>query len=426
MSGVPAFPSFDAPAVRGAARWLGTSSVELSFAGTRMSGMLGGPEWSGAAHDRWIAQGLAAAAEYRAASEAFSQASQALNDLATEIEEHRREFDRAMDRYAVASSSALFTDIAIGALNLMPDSPDSDAALANLEARLDDARGEAEAALAAARAAVEAAHEAGRRASSVLGSLSSPAAGLGTFASGGWAASPFGWLGGRRHGPEPQFLIMLFGSVADNYLAGRSFQTNAMRNLGLRENFEAFSQTVNGRQVRTIPDAFGRGEMFEFKNTFYQHASSQIQAQLAQAAARGEGYTQVVRNNTRVSASLQEMVRNHPYGGEIVRMQRNGDFTTLDGRAVEKVDDGGWRYRDPDDPDDQGGSSSGGSGGGLNHPVGQEADRISVDEYRDMPSRSSMTPMMPWPSFPMPMPAPAPMPMPMPMPRLLPLPIPIP
>ncbi|HEV2757730.1 MAG TPA: putative toxin [Actinomycetota bacterium] len=421
MSGVPVFPSFDAGAVRGAARWLGTSSVELSFAGSTMSGMAGGPEWSGAAHDRWVAQAHAAAAEYRGASESFSQASQALHDLATEVEEHRREFERAMDHYAAASSSALFTNLAIGGLDLLPDSPDTEAALSNLRSRLDDARAEAEAALAAARAAVEAAHDAGRRASAVLGSLGSAAAGSGAFAGFSGGSGPLGF-GSRRHGPEQSFLVMLFGSVADNYIAGRAFQMNAMRNLGLQENFETFRYNVNGRSVATRPDAFGNGEMFEFKNTYYQYASRQIQAQLGQAAARGEGYTLVVRHNTKVSASLQEMVRNHPYGGEIVRMQRNGDFTTLDGRVVQKVEDGGWRYRDPDDPD-EGSGSSGGSGGGLNHPAGQEADRISVDDYRDMPSQSNMTPIMPWPSFPMPLPAPAPAPVPLPIgPRLLPIP----
>jgi hypothetical protein len=126
----------------------------------------------------------------------------------------------------------------------------------------------------------------------------------------------------------------------------------------------------------------------------------------------------VVGRNTRVSAGLQAQIRAHPYGGEIVRMQADGTFTTLDGRPVERVDSGGWRYRDPDDRD-QGGSDSGGDGGGgLNHPEGQEEDRISVNEYADLPdSQTNMVPVVPLPlPMPMPLPAPAPMPMPLPIP----------
>ncbi|MPZ68068.1 MAG: hypothetical protein GEU71_00875 [Actinobacteria bacterium] len=193
-----------------------------------------------------------------------------------------------------------------------------------------------------------------------------------------------------------------------------------MRRLGLTENVRNYRVVVNGREIGTRPDAFGNGQMYEMKNVRYLYLSRQMQAEMTLAAQRGEGYIVKVGPQTRVAATVQEAVRNTPYGGEIIRAHPDGSYTTLDGRVVEEAEGGGYRYKDPDDRDGDGDSSG---GGGLNHPDGQEADRISVEEYRDMPNQSNMTPVMPWPSFPIPMPAPAPMPAPVPLfPRLLPIP----
>jgi Restriction endonuclease fold toxin 7 len=412
----PTFPNFDAGAVRGVAGWLSATAGTLRSVGTELGGILGGPDWSGDAHDHWVDQGEAGAGQFPTAGDAFSDASDALTTLAGEVEDQKEAFDRAYDNYfsALATMSGARSSLANYVPHGSPDIIEGD--MRRLRQRINDAQADADRYLAQAWDAVDAALAAGRRASEALGTAADAATGLGGWA--GFVGGPYpGYGSSPTDGPEFSFLVMLFGSIAANYAAGRAFQVEGMNRLGLTENFEAFVQRVGGRSVRTIPDAFGNGEMFEFKNGLYVYRSSQIQAQMAQAQQSGRGYTIVVGRNTRVAATLQAQVRVHPYGAEIVRMLPDGSYTTLDGRPVEQVSGGGWRYRDPDDQD-QGGSASG--GGGLNHPEGYEEDRISVDEYAELPeNQSNMVPVVPLPlpmPMPIPMPAPAPMPMPMPLP----------
>lgn len=235
---------------------------------------------------------------------------------------------------------------------------------------------------------------------------------MGTFA--GFTNDP----GGARplEGPEESFLVMLFGSITDNYLSGKSFEDQIRSELGLKKNTETVEGIVNGRAVRTIPDAMAKGEMYELKSSIYVYRSSQLLAQLSAARSTSDGYTLVVGRNTRVSAPLQRAIQRHRFGGEIVRAQKDGTYTDLGGRTVEKVESGGWRYKDGDD---EGGGDSGGSGGSgvgwLNHSMGQEAARVPVKEYLKNPNIVPMVPLpMPMP-MPLPVPAiPAPAPMPIP------------
>jgi Restriction endonuclease fold toxin 7 len=412
----PDFPAFDAGAVRGVAGWMSSTAGTLRSVGTELGEILGGPDWSGDAHDHWVAQGEAGAGQFPTAGDAFGDAADALTTLAGEVEDQKEAFDLAYDNYfsALATMSGAQSSLANYVPHGSPDIIEGD--MRRLQQRIDDAQADADRYLAQAWDAVDAALAAGRRASETLGTAADAATGVGGWA--GFIAGPYG-SSSPTDGPEFSFLVMLFGSIAANYAAGRAFQVDGMNRLGLTENFESFVQRVSGRSVRTIPDAFGNGEMFEFKNSLYVYRSSQIRAQIAQAQQTGQGYTLVVGRNTRVAATLQAQIRAHPYGGEIVRMQADGSFTTLDGRPVERVDSGGWRYRDPDDGD--GGDSDSGNGG-LNHPEGQEEDRISVDEYAELPeNQSNMVPVVP---LPLPMPMPIPMPAPAPMPMPLPLPIP--
>jgi hypothetical protein len=292
-----------------------------------------------------------------------------------------------------------------------PEGPVGRRALELQEQRLTDALGAINAARSEAQAAQAEAVNAGFRASSALSDVAAMAAGLGAFA-GQHPAAPR--VAGAEAPPDAPFLTLLFGSVGDNYLSGRAFQSAVMRALGLGENFQTFQGTVGNNQVGTKPDSMGKGEVWEFKGVRYQHLSSQIKAEMSVAVSRGQPFELVIGSSTKVSPELVEAVHNHPYGGEIVRMQKDGSFTDMKGNKVERAEGGGWKYPD----DDEWPPGAGAGGGSLSHPAGFAADTEPAPEgdgEGGSGDPENMVPILPIPhGFPMPMPVPAPMPVPVP------------
>lgn len=416
------FPNVVAEAVRLVARWFGNAATTLEQNGTLQNAVLSGPDWKGDAHDRWLADGTRARDYYRKLARTASTASQALHKLATEIDAARERYDRAVSAHDDANRSIFHAELLAGALGPLPVEILED----RLRDKVTELRDRASVAAAAANEAVEDALAAGGRAARIFGPLAEELRGLGMFGGSG---------GGPPHGggpePDPVFLAMLFGSLADNYNRGYVFQDEVLKRLGWTENHGKFRVWDGTRWINVIPDSVSAEDIVEIKARKYVTSSPQIRGELYEAARSGRGFTLVVENHSRVSVPLQEQIRAHPYGGEIVRYNPgDGGFTTLDGRPVEPADGGGWRYKDP--PDDGGDGDGGGGdrdggqppscgGGGLNHALGQEADRLTVEEYSEMPSGETTVPFMPWPSMPVPMPAPAPAPVPLPIPRLVPI-----
>jgi restriction endonuclease fold toxin 7 of polymorphic toxin system len=417
-----AFPTVDTGALRSAASWFGITSSNFSGNASDLSATLrsvgsahGG--WIGAARTAWDASGVRGVADLRTASDAFSRASQILGTLASQVDQARARYEAAMGRMEQAQGEA---DSAQSILDnpdslINPEGPVGQRALAQQQQRLTDAVGTMNAARAEALEAQADAINAGSRAASALSDVAALAAGVGTFA----GYSPAGAaVQGAEAPPDYPFLVLLLGSVGDNYLSGRAFQEAVMQALGLRENFQTFQAFVGARQVGVKPDSLGEGEVWEFKGVVYQYRSSQVLGQLATAAARGEPYELVIGPNTKLSDPVIKAVRAHPYGGEIVRMQEDGSFTDVAGNKVERAEGegNGWKYPDDDDLP----PTAGAGGGTLNHPQGFEADTEEQPEGEGEGGDPSNMVPMPFPEW-----WPAPMPMPMPIPEPIPVPVPI-
>lgn len=410
------FPAVDTGALRSVSSWFGIRSsvlagdaADLSATLDSVGGARGG--WRGAARIAWNASGALGVDDLRTASDAFSRVSQILSSLANQVDQARSRYQAAMGRMdqaiMEADSAQSILDDPSSLMN--PDGPVGRQVLAQQQQRLTDALGAIDAGRAEAMAAQSEAFDAGSRAASALSDAAAMAAGIGTFA-GQHPAAPR--VAGAEAPPDAPFLTLLFGSVGDNYLSGRAFQTAVMRALGLNENFQTFQGYVGNNQIGTKPDSMGKGEVWEFKGVRYQHLSSQIKAEMSVAAARGQPFELVIGSNTKVSPELIEAVHNHPYGGEIVRMQKDGSFTDMNGNKVERAEGGGWKY--PDDDDWPPGAGAG--GGSLNHPAGFEADTEPAPEGEGGGGTpDNMVPILPIPhGFPIPMPVPAPMPVPVP------------
>jgi len=411
-----AFPNVDSGALRSVSSWFGIRSSVLAGDAADLSATLdsvgrarGG--WIGAARTAWNASGVVGVADLRTASDAFSRVSQILSSLANQVDQARSRYQAAIGRMDQAMMEVVSAQSILGdPLSLMnPDGPAGRQALEQQQQRLTDAFDAIDAARSEALAAQADAIDAGFRASSALSDAAAMAAGVGTFA-GQHPSAPR--VAGAEAPPDAPFLTLLFGSVSDNYLSGRAFQTAVMRALGLNENFQTFQGYVGNNPIGTKPDSMGQGEVWEFKGVRYQHLSSQIKAEMAVAAGRGQPFELVIQANTKVSQELIEAVNNHPYGGEIVRMQKDGSFTDMNGNKIERAEGGGWKYPD----DDEWPPGAGAGGGSLNHPAGFEADTEEAPEGEGGSGNpDNMVPILPIPhGFPIPLPAPAPMPVPVP------------
>ncbi|MDQ3916126.1 MAG: hypothetical protein M3323_12515 [Actinomycetota bacterium] len=406
MSGYPRDMP-DSGVVRAVAKWFGGAAAELESMATRLERLLAAPTWEGEARDRWLAEGRKGVEHYRAVALAAAKASQALHKLATELDAARDTYDAAVSSYEDAKREIVRMQLlgaGLGPLVLLDDDLIED----KLRQRIEDSRDDAEAAAGRAATARDDALAAGRRAGEILDPLTEELKGLGTFAGSGPGAS--GASGFGLPEPDASFLALLFGSVRDNYSSGHAFQKDVLSRLQLPENTTRYDAMDGSRFLRVAPDAITSDEVYEIKAGRYVYSSRQLRGELFKAASSGRGFTLVVGENTRVSIPLQEQVRNSPYGGEIVRAHPKGGFTTLDGRPVEQADGGGWRYRNPDDA---GSPPDPDCDGGLGRPLGREAERLTVEEYSENPSRG-IAPFMPLPGLPVPAPAPAPAPAPIP------------
>lgn len=412
------FPNVQASVLRDGASTISSAAGALADAGRSVSAVSGGVggEWSGAAREAWNGTGVAAAGDLSSAAEGLRRGVTALQNLADEVDSCRARYDAAMGRLATAEAdqATAMAKIAIAPVSLGAG-PDP---LQGVQDQLSAATSAVSAARADAEAAIIDVYAAGRRCGGALSDAAGAADGLGGFA-GSAPAGPSG--AGGEPAPDLPFLTLLLGSVTGNRTAGREFQSEVLRRLGLDENLRSLQGFAGGSYRATIPDGLSDKEMFEVKGVLYQYRSSQIVRQLDAAAASERGYTLVIGPRTKVSPELQQAIREHPYGGEIVRSNGQGGFTDLDGNPVEKDENGGWRY--PGD-DDEWPPGAGGTGGSLNHPGGFEADTAPAPEGESGGGGGDGTvPIVPVPDVPLPAPALPSLPVPAPAPApVLPIP----
>lgn len=404
------FPDVDSGALRTGAGSLASAASALGDQRRSVATVTGGigGEWKGAARESWNGAGTAAVSDLSRAADGIRRGVTALQRLADEVDSCRARYDAAMGRLATAKGDAAgaLADLALE----VPSPGNAGPFYQGAQDQLDAARVAIGAAQADAEAAIIDVFAAGRRCGTALSDAAGLASGFGEFAGG----SPAGASGaGGEPAPDMQFLTLLLGSVTGNRTAGREFQLQVLRALGIDENTQTLQGYAGGGYRGTIPDGLEDGEMFEVKGVIYQYRSSQIIRQLDAAAASERGYTLVVGPRTKVSPELQEAIREHPYGGEIVRGQADGSFTDLDGNPVEKDESGGWRY--PGD-DDEWPPGAGGTGGSLNHPGGYGADTAPAPEGEGGEGGDGVVPIVPMPDLPMPAPAPMPLPIPEPIP----------
>jgi hypothetical protein len=414
-----AFPSVDVGAIRGAATALGAGGAELGGWAAAMGGVADHTalSWTGIAADAWRTTAGVASTDLGTSSSVLGEIAAILGGLADELEEARLAYYRAVND---AVEAAYMQD----RLNQRMEVATPEIA-EEYGARFSAAGAELAAARAAAGAAADAAMAAGLAAAERLAPLAARAAEVGLFA--GIVVDPT--LGPIREGEgaEPDWLVLLFGSLADNHAGGIEFQARVLEQLGLSENARIVEgEVAPGRVVRTRPDGLTTEAVYEIKNSVYVYRSSQIRAQIAHANANQQSYTLVINRYTRVSGPLRDLIGVHDYGAEVVRRQPGGTFTDYQGRPVEPVGEdgsGGWRYRDPETREEAERYREENDGetwpDGLNHPSGYEVDmRPEAELVDDGSSDSTFSGVF----LPQPMPAPYPVlvPGPVPIPLLVP------
>jgi YD repeat-containing protein len=99
-------------------------------------------------------------------------------------------------------------------------------------------------------------------------------------------------------------------SIAENAANGNKFQNEALQDKGLVPNKTSYTETINNREVTTIPDSYEEGvQMTEVKNVQYQYNSSQLRAQMQLAESTDTPYTLIVNQSTRLSQPLIDALK---------------------------------------------------------------------------------------------------------------------
>ncbi|HEX2084376.1 MAG TPA: LamG-like jellyroll fold domain-containing protein [Solirubrobacteraceae bacterium] len=163
-------------------------------------------------------------------------------------------------------------------------------------------------------------------------------------------------------------------TVTQNRTAGRRFQAQVLRELGLRENHQRFR--APGATKDTIPDAItsrhvkGKTQLYpyEIKRSKYVYKSRQIERQFRLAESTGGRATIVVRGGATVSQGLKDRAKagNH----RIVRSFGNGNYAALHdtkGKNPLRFSRQSEQFtpppKAPDPPDEEKGGGGGGGGG---------------------------------------------------------------
>jgi hypothetical protein len=321
------FPACDPEAISQTARVFASAGVQLlgtrSGLGSGVAALAG--DWRGRAATVWVTDGLASQARAQHAADAMTAAAAALSRLSGALADARAAYQTAVQ----AEHDARFSQAVLPAVPA-PISPKQAAAATLAADRLAQA-------LTAERVAVELAGDAALVASIAFWEImaGAPHTGAGGPPSAAWVSS-------SGHRPADAFLVTLFGSIANNRIAGLKFQGEVLKGMGVPENFQNFKVAIKGgRVVGVRPDA-KTGSTLEVKGGRYTYNSRQMKALNALAEQDDEPEILVIRPGAKVSATVQEAIeelnaRKDVGRSDVYRSLGGGRFTDYTGTKFFRV-----------------------------------------------------------------------------------------
>ncbi len=289
MSSAAPFPPVNTGAIDSCAGGLTAISSQMSDTGTEVSvlrdAVASSEQWRGEAAGRWQAVVTGRVADATLTAEVVGKAASLLQQLATDLEEEKRYYDRVSAELQDAAAS--------GNPRFSPLPPDFEAPY-----------------IAAMNAAVS-------RATSLLHQAGSDFLALAALADdiraqGAANRMPGIPAGASRKTASLGLLTFLMGTVLGNQAAGSKFETQVLQELGLGKNYSVWrpgsafegKTTAGGLPRGIIPDSQGSGYIVEIKDTANLQARFQIRLESLYARVTGRPLWVVTRGGANVDQSV--------------------------------------------------------------------------------------------------------------------------
>jgi uncharacterized protein YukE len=359
MSSAAPFPPVNTGVIDSCASDLTAISSQMSDTGTQVSvlrdAVASSEQWQGEAASRWQTVVTGRVADATLTSEVVSKAASLLQQLATDLEQEKRYYNRvsAQMQDQAASYNPRF--------NPLPP---------NFEAPY----------IAAMNAAVSRATTLLHQAGNDFLALAALAGDI--RAKGAANRMPGVPAGANRKAASLGLLTFLMGTVLGNQAAGSKFETQVLQELGLGKNYSVWrpgsafeGRTTSGGLPRgIIPDSQGPGYIVEVKDTANLQARFQIRLESLYARVTGRPLWIVTRAGAQVDQSVVDNAEQT--GGGV--LYRTGPNAYQDGNGNPVQISSGSMKVSGYQPSSSGGIA-GDTGGGGQAPVDPGAPSAPVN-----------------------------------------------